>query len=159
MDLGSCPKHHALALRADYEKALGRGKDYDYDLDAMEHLTNFIAGKFQIKAHLLSVTWEQLIIRIINYPLSFHSDCDRRTEQAKKRLAETQEELSAEASAKASIVNELGEQIGVTLAKVGVFDWEIVLIDRYTSTNTTCRIYHHDFRPKSSVLRVKSKKA
>ena len=46
------------------------------------------------------------------------SDCDRRTEQAKKRLAETQEELSAEAAAKASIVNELGEQIGVTLAKV-----------------------------------------
>ena len=45
MDLGSCPKHHALALRADYEKALSRGKDYDYDLDAMEHLTNFIAGK------------------------------------------------------------------------------------------------------------------
>ena len=44
MDLGSCPKHHALALRADYEKALQRGKDYDYDLDAMEHLTNFIAG-------------------------------------------------------------------------------------------------------------------
>jgi len=87
MDLGSCPKHHALALRADYEKALDRGKDYDYDIDAMEHLTNFIA------------------------------DCDRRTEQAKKRLAETQEELSAEAAAKASIVNELGEQIGVTLAK------------------------------------------
>ena len=54
-----------------------------------------------------------------SYPLSaFLSDCDRRTEQAKKRLAETQEELSAEASAKASIVNELGEQIGVTLAKV-----------------------------------------
>jgi RNA-binding protein Luc7-like 2 len=50
----------------------------------------------------------------MNLPL----DCDRRTEQAKKRLAETQEELSAEASAKAAIVNELGEQIGVTLAKV-----------------------------------------
>ena len=45
MDLGSCPKHHALALRADYEKALDRGKDYDYDIDAMEHLTNFIAGQ------------------------------------------------------------------------------------------------------------------
>lgn len=87
MDLGSCPKHHALALRADYENAQKRGRDYEYDLDAMKHLENFIA------------------------------DCDRRTEQAKKRLAETQEELSAEASTKASIVNELGEQIGVTLAK------------------------------------------
>lgn len=33
---------------------------------------------------------------------SFIADCDRRTEQAKKRLAETQEEISAEVSAKVS---------------------------------------------------------
>lgn len=31
---------------------------------------------------------------------SFIADCDRRTELAKKRLAETQEEISAEVSAK-----------------------------------------------------------
>jgi hypothetical protein len=48
---------------------------------------------------------------------SFIDDCDRRTEQAKKRLMETQEELSAEVSEKANIVHELGEQIGKKLAK------------------------------------------
>lgn len=31
---------------------------------------------------------------------SFIADCDRRTELAKKRLAETQEEISAEVAAK-----------------------------------------------------------
>lgn len=34
---------------------------------------------------------------------SFIADCDRRTEVAKKRLAETQEEISAEVAAKVSI--------------------------------------------------------
>ena len=43
-------------------------KDYFYDVDAYEHLKSFI------------------------------DDCDRRTELQKKRLAETQEELSAEVS-------------------------------------------------------------
>lgn len=33
---------------------------------------------------------------------SFIAECDRRTELAKKRLAETQEEISAEVAAKAS---------------------------------------------------------
>uniref|UniRef100_S4RI13 Zgc:158803 n=1 Tax=Petromyzon marinus TaxID=7757 RepID=S4RI13_PETMA len=45
-------------------------KDYFFEVDAMKHLQSFIA------------------------------DCDRRTEVAKKRLAETQEEISAEVSAK-----------------------------------------------------------
>ncbi|KAI4457181.1 rna-binding protein luc7-related [Holotrichia oblita] len=62
-------------------------KDYFYDLDAMEHLQAFI------------------------------SDCDRRTESAKQRLAETQEELSAEVAVKANSVHELAEQIGQKLAK------------------------------------------
>lgn len=34
---------------------------------------------------------------------SFIADCDRRTEVAKKRLAETQEEISAEVAAKVRI--------------------------------------------------------
>ena len=34
---------------------------------------------------------------------SFIADCDRRTELAKKRLAETQEEISAEGAAKVSV--------------------------------------------------------
>ncbi|XP_076257449.1 putative RNA-binding protein Alsin2 isoform X2 [Rhynchophorus ferrugineus] len=64
-----------------------QSKDYFYDLDAMEHLQAFI------------------------------SDCDRRTESAKQRLAETQEELSAEVAVKANNVHELQEQIGQKLAK------------------------------------------
>jgi RNA-binding protein Luc7-like 2 len=48
---------------------------------------------------------------------SFIADCDRRTEQAKQRLAETQEELSAEVAAKANNVHVLAEEIGKKLAK------------------------------------------
>jgi len=62
-------------------------KDYYYDIDAMEHLQSFI------------------------------TDCDRRTESAKKRLAETQEELSAEVATKANKVHDSAEQIGKKLAK------------------------------------------
>ncbi|XP_015520026.1 putative RNA-binding protein Luc7-like 2 isoform X1 [Neodiprion pinetum] len=86
MDLGECPQIHDLALRADYEAAQKK-RDHFYDIDAMEHLQNFIA------------------------------DCDRRTEQAKQRLAETQEELSAEVAAKANNVHVLAEEIGKKLAK------------------------------------------
>ncbi|KAG8193516.1 hypothetical protein JTE90_003728 [Oedothorax gibbosus] len=86
MDLGECPKLHDLALRADFEQASLK-KDYFYDVDAMEHLQNFI------------------------------NECDRRTEQAKRRLAETQEELSAEVAAKLQRVHELAEQIGVKLSE------------------------------------------
>uniref|UniRef100_A0A8C9RSP0 LUC7 like 2, pre-mRNA splicing factor n=3 Tax=Scleropages formosus TaxID=113540 RepID=A0A8C9RSP0_SCLFO len=62
-------------------------KEYFFELDATEHLQSFIA------------------------------DCDRRTELAKKRLAETQEEISSEVAAKAERVHELNEEIGKLLAK------------------------------------------
>ncbi|XP_054098342.2 putative RNA-binding protein Luc7-like 1 isoform X2 [Callithrix jacchus] len=62
-------------------------RDLFFELDAMDHLESFIA------------------------------ECDRRTELAKKRLAETQEEISAEVSAKAEKVHELNEEIGKLLAK------------------------------------------
>uniref|UniRef100_H2RIX9 Zgc:158803 n=1 Tax=Takifugu rubripes TaxID=31033 RepID=H2RIX9_TAKRU len=61
--------------------------EYFFELDAAEHLQSFIA------------------------------DCDRRTELAKKRLAETQDEISAEVAAKAERVHELNEEIGKMLAK------------------------------------------
>merc|ERR1739848_645722 len=64
-----------------------KNKDYFYDVEATEHLRAFI------------------------------EDCDRRTELAKKRLAETQEELSAEVSSKAEKVHELSETIGKKLAQ------------------------------------------
>lgn len=47
---------------------------------------------------------------------AFIADCDRRTEAAKRRLTETQEELSAEVQTKANAVHELAEQIGKKLA-------------------------------------------
>uniref|UniRef100_A0A8C7ZML6 RNA-binding protein Luc7-like 2 n=1 Tax=Oryzias sinensis TaxID=183150 RepID=A0A8C7ZML6_9TELE len=62
-------------------------QEYFFELDATEHLQSFIA------------------------------DCDRRTELAKKRLAETQDEISAEVAAKAERVHELNEEIGKLLAK------------------------------------------
>ncbi|XP_061765174.1 putative RNA-binding protein Luc7-like 1 isoform X1 [Nerophis ophidion] len=62
-------------------------KELFFELDAVDHLESFIA------------------------------DCDRRTELAKKRLAETQEEISAEVAAKAEKVHELNEEIGKLLAK------------------------------------------
>lgn len=48
---------------------------------------------------------------------AFIADCDRRTDSAKKRLAETQEELTAEVAAKANAVHQLAEEIGKKLAK------------------------------------------
>ncbi|KAM9580002.1 putative RNA-binding protein Luc7-like 2 isoform 5-T6 [Guaruba guarouba] len=65
-----------------------KDQDFFFELDAMDHLQSFIA------------------------------DCDRRTEVAKKRLAETQEEISAEVAAKAERVHELNEEIGKLLARV-----------------------------------------
>lgn len=48
---------------------------------------------------------------------AFIADCDRRTDAAKKRLAETQEELTAEVAVKANAVHQLAEEIGKKLAK------------------------------------------
>ncbi|KAI9545684.1 hypothetical protein NQZ68_034454 [Dissostichus eleginoides] len=62
-------------------------QEYFFELDAAEHLQSFIA------------------------------DCDRRTELAKKRLVETQDEISAEVAAKAERVHELNEEIGKLLAR------------------------------------------
>lgn len=99
--LGCCPHEILASTRMDlgecpkvHDLALradyenaSKNKDYYYDVDAMEHLQAFI------------------------------NDCDRRTEAAKKRLAETQEELTAEVAAKANAVHELAEEIGKKLAK------------------------------------------
>ena len=48
---------------------------------------------------------------------AFIADCDHRTEAAKTRLAETQEELTAEVAAKANAVHAFAEEIGKKLAK------------------------------------------
>lgn len=73
---------------------------------------------------------------------AFISDCDRRTEAAKQRLAETQEELSAEVAAKANSVHELAEQIGQKLAKAeqlgeeGFVDESMKLMEEVRQTCT-----------------------
>ncbi|XP_043194357.1 putative RNA-binding protein Luc7-like 1 isoform X1 [Amphibalanus amphitrite] len=99
--LGCCPNEILASTRMDlgtcsriHDVALRadyesaiKEKDYFYDIDAMEHLQSFI------------------------------QDCDRKTELAKRRLAETQDELSAEVAAKANKVHELAEQIGKKLAR------------------------------------------
>lgn len=42
------------------------------------------------------------LLKAVDHLESFIAECDRRTELAKKRLAETQEEISAEVAAKVS---------------------------------------------------------
>ena len=61
-------------------------KDHFYDVDACDHLTAFV------------------------------SDCDKKIEQSKKTLAETQDALSEEVTDKANSVHELAENIGKKLA-------------------------------------------
>jgi len=48
---------------------------------------------------------------------SFVGDADRKTDQARKRLADTQEEYSGDVAEKAEKVHELAEKIGQALAK------------------------------------------
>ncbi|XP_029446221.1 putative RNA-binding protein Luc7-like 2 isoform X4 [Rhinatrema bivittatum] len=70
------------------------------------------------KSHLLNCCPHDILSgTAMDHLQSFIADCDRRTEVAKKRLAETQEEISAEVAAKAERVHELNEEIGKLLAK------------------------------------------
>ncbi|KAL0278373.1 UNVERIFIED_CONTAM: hypothetical protein PYX00_000208 [Menopon gallinae] len=99
--LNCCPHEILASTRMDIGECLrihdlalradyeqaAKTRDYHYDITAMEHLQAFIG------------------------------ECDQRTEQAKQRLAETQEELSAEVAQKANKVHELAEQIGEKLAR------------------------------------------
>ena len=47
----------------------------------------------------------------------FVAEADRKTEHAKRKLRETQEELGEEAARKMNAIHDLGEQIGTKLAK------------------------------------------
>ena len=108
MDLGECPKIHELALRADYQQA-SKGKDYFYDVEVRKKVLQFMWA-----------SWHDIftfIFQATEHLNAFIQDCDRRTDLAKKRLAETQEELSAEVSSKAEKVHELAEMIGKKLAQ------------------------------------------
>lgn len=50
------------------------------------------------------------IVQAAEHLQSFIADCDRRTELAKKRLAETQDEISAEVAAKVTLLTWLVKQ-------------------------------------------------
>lgn len=106
MDLGECPKVHDLALRADYEKA-AKHKDYYYDIDVSSNPLHIL------QTEILNLS----ILQAMEHLQAFIADCDRRTIAAKKRLAETQEELTAEVAVKANVVHQLAEEIGKKLAK------------------------------------------
>ncbi|EPQ10260.1 Putative RNA-binding protein Luc7-like 1 [Myotis brandtii] len=137
MDLGECTKIHDLALRADYEIA-SKERDLFFELDAHGLLAGVTAAGQAESETAQSVTDSPVcegtasgsssetcvpVLRCAQVPVamdhleSFIAECDRRTELAKKRLAETQEEISAEVSAKAEKVHELNEEIGKLLAK------------------------------------------
>ena len=88
MDLGECPRIHDLALRADFEAAQ-KLQDHFYDVRFILYLSQSGLGSF---VHPLSLVQ----VDACDHLASFISDCDRKTEQAKKKLAETQEALSDE---------------------------------------------------------------
>ena len=67
-------------------EAAAKKREYGYELDAFDHLQSFVR------------------------------EADRKTDLAKKRLAETQEELTSEVSVKLQQVHDLAEQIGKKLA-------------------------------------------
>lgn len=51
---------------------------------------------------ILRLFYSFFLLKAVDHLESFIAECDRRTELAKKRLAETQEEISAEVAAKVS---------------------------------------------------------
>lgn len=100
MDLGECTKIHDLALRADYEIA-SKERDLFFELDVSDSLLlpgSTVSGELKWKC--LQSGFLFFILKAVDHLESFIAECDRRTELAKKRLAETQEEISAEVAAK-----------------------------------------------------------
>jgi len=87
-DMGNCNKIHDLALKADYEKALLKRNDYNFEYDALSTLEKFL------------------------------NESDRRKEIAKARLKENQEELSKEAAKEMSKMAEIDDEISAKLVKV-----------------------------------------
>lgn len=117
MDLGECTKIHDLALRADYEIA-SKERELFFELDVSDLATRrrrtrqdaFLFASAPRVAYyyffrVLFCDWLMALLpKAVDHLESFIADCDRRTELAKKRLAETQEEISAEVAAKVCLV-------------------------------------------------------
>lgn len=60
------------------------------------------------------------LLKAVDHLESFIADCDRRTELAKKRLAETQEEISAEVAAKVSNKRFLNTDIAIPICNTWI---------------------------------------
>lgn len=87
-DMGSCNKTHDLALKADYEKAIIKRNDYNFEYDAFVMIDKFV------------------------------TESDRRKEISKIRLKESQEELGEEAAKKMAKITDIEEEINNKLLKV-----------------------------------------
>lgn len=136
MDIGECPKIHDNALRADFEKAQQKF-DHFYDVDVSKNIIYICVCVITI----------YVFFQATEHLQAFISDCDRRTEAARKRLLETQEELTAEVAEKANAVHELAEKIGQTLAKAeelgaqGLVDESLKLMGEVSLYNFFLLIY------------------
>lgn len=88
LELGECSKVHDPALRADYLLATKNDEDQVYVFSALERLQAFV------------------------------DDADKKTDYLKRKLAETQEELTSEETSKLNRVHDLTEILGKKLAQV-----------------------------------------
>ncbi|XP_041431724.1 LUC7-like L homeolog isoform X2 [Xenopus laevis] len=100
-------------MRALLDQLMGTSRDGDETRQRIKFTDDRVC-----KSHLLDCCPHDILAgTAMDHLESFIAECDRRTELAKKRLAETQEEISAEVSVKAEKVHELNEEIGKLLAK------------------------------------------
>ncbi|UJR28514.1 hypothetical protein I4U23_009752 [Adineta vaga] len=82
----------------------------------------------------------------------FVAECDRKTEHAKRKLQDTQEELGEEAARKMNLIHELGEQIGTKLAKAeelgaqGMVDESMKLLEEVEELRKLKTDSEQDFR-------------
>uniref|UniRef100_A0A8C8JKZ3 RNA-binding protein Luc7-like 1 n=1 Tax=Oncorhynchus tshawytscha TaxID=74940 RepID=A0A8C8JKZ3_ONCTS len=100
-------------MRALLDQLMGTARDGDETRQRVKFTDERVC-----KSHLLNCCPHDILSgTAVDHLESFIADCDRRTELAKKRLVETQDEISAEVAAKAETVHELNEEIGKLLAK------------------------------------------
>ncbi|CAF0732761.1 unnamed protein product [Didymodactylos carnosus] len=124
--LGCCPHEILSGTRVDlgecseiHEYALradyeraAKEKNLFYELDALDVLNRFVV------------------------------DCDRKTDHAKRKLRETQEELGEEAARKMNAIHELGELVGAQ----GLVDESMKLLDEVEQLKRQKSDAEHEFR-------------
>ncbi len=109
--MGNCNKVHDLALKADYEKALLKRSDYNFEYDVREP---------QAKPffYLVIAFFTFLFLKALATIEKFLNESDRRKEIAKARLKENQEELSKEAAKELSKLADIDDEIAAKMVKV-----------------------------------------